>query len=355
MYTIKIPRAELFAKVSFVLFIFFTIFTTSIPFQDTLQEAGEVGTTNLINVALFPFLFLLSFIAFIPKYKEVIDLIKNEKMFSVFLLWAIISTGWSSYPTVTLKRWFQIFDYFFIIAVFFSYCKSLEEVVKSIKPVVFIYLTLSIIVVFVIPGAKDPRFGTWRGLTSHKNSLGEVSMICILLTVLFYKYEKTLVNKIVVIVFILISVALLVGANSSTALINFVIFFSASTLFVVLTSIFRRVGIGKFVTFFSVFTILILFWLIYTQAPEVIEAVDVTGKDVTTLSDRTFLWQYILSEISNHPIIGCGFRGFWVIDSPGILTIWNAFPFMPIQAHSGYLDITNEVGVIGIGLFVLIL
>jgi len=27
---------------------------------------------------------------------------------------------------------------------------------------------------------------------------------------------------------------------------------------------------------------------------------------------------------------------------------------MPIQAHSGYLDITNEVGLIGIALFILI-
>jgi O-antigen ligase len=354
MYTIRIPRADLFAKVSFVIFIFFTIFTTSIPFQSTLQESGEVGTTNLISVALFPFLFLLSFIAFIPNIKKIVEIVKNEKFLSIFLLWALFSIGWSAYPDTSFKRWFQIFDYVFISVVFFSYCNSIEEIVKSIKPIVYIYLAVSIIVVFIVPGAKDPRFGSWRGLTAHKNSLGEIAMICVILMSIFYKYETTLINKSISITFLLISIALLIGANSSTAIINFVIFFIISVIFLIQSSLFKRIGVGKFISLFSIVTILITFYLLYTQAPEIIQALDVTGKDVTTLSERTYLWEYIMMEISKHPIIGCGFRGFWVIDSPGILTVWNAFPFLPIQAHSGYLDITNEVGIVGIGLFILI-
>ncbi len=354
MFRIKIPRADLFAKVSFVIFIFFTIFTTSIPFQSTLQESGEVGTTNLISVTLFPLLFLLSLIGCIPNIKKIIEIIKKEKMFSLFLLWAFFSISWSSYPETSFKRWFQIFDYAFISAVFFSYYDSIEKIVKSIKPIVYIYLAVSIIVVFIVPGAKDPRFGSWRGLTAHKNSLGEIAMICIILMSIFYKYETTLIKKSISITFLLISIALLIGANSSTAIINFTIFFVVSILFLIQSSLFKRIGVGKFVSLFSITTLLLIFYLFYTQAPEVIQSLDVTGKDVTTLSERTYLWEYILIEISKHPIIGCGFRGFWVIDSPGILTVWNAFPFMPIQAHSGYLDITNEVGLIGIGLFILI-
>ena len=355
MYSIKIPRAELFAKVSFVLFMFFTIFTTSLPFQESIQESGEVRASNMINVLLYPFLFMLSFIAYLPKHKELMNMFKKEKMYSVFLLWALLSIVWSSYPSVSLKRWFQIFDYMFIIAVYFTYCNSVEDVINAIKPVVYLYLVLSILVVFTVSGAIDPRFGTWRGLTSHKNSLGEVSMICVLLTIIFYKYDKTLIRKSITIFFLLISMVLLVGANSSTALINFMIFASSSTLFILLSAIFDRIGVGRFASLISITTILILFLLVYTQAPELIEAMDVTGKDVTTLSDRTFLWEYILDEISSHPITGCGFRGFWVVDSPGMEKIQHIFPFMPIQAHSGYLDITNEVGLIGIGFFAFIL
>jgi O-antigen ligase len=305
-------------------------------------------------VALFPFLFLLSLIAFIPNIKKIVTIIKKEKMLSIFLLWAFFSISWSSYPDTSFKRWFQIFDYFFISIVFFSHFDSVEEIIKSIKPIVYIYLAISIIVVIIVPGAKDPRFGSWRGLTAHKNSLGEIAMICVLLMSIFYKYETTLIKKSISITFLLISIALLVGANSSTAIINFVIFFIISALFFIQSSLFKRLGIGKFVSLVSLATILITFYLFYTQAPEVIQSLDVTGKDVTTLSERTYLWEYIMIEISKHPIIGCGFRGFWVIDSPGILTVWNAFPFMPIQAHSGYLDITNEVGIVGIGLFILI-
>jgi O-antigen ligase len=154
--------------------------------------------------------------------------------------------------------------------------------------------------------------------------------------------------------FFLISLALLVGASSSTALINFVIFVVCTLSFLVLSSVFRRVGLGKFVSLFSISTTLVIFLLLYTQAPEVISSLDVTGKDVTTFSERTFLWEYIQLEIAKHPILGCGFRGFWVVDSPGMEEIQRIFPFMPIQAHSGYLDITNEVGIIGLILFLFI-
>jgi len=53
-------------------------------------------------------------------------------------------------------------------------------------------------------------------------------------------------------------------------------------------------------------------------------------------------------EISKHPLLGCGFRGFWVVGSIGIYTIHSAFLFMPIQAHNGFLDIMNEGGIVAL-------
>ena len=329
-----------------------TFFGTSIPFQKKAEEAGDVESSNIINVLLYPTLFLLSSIAFIPNVKKILNILKKEKVLTFFLLWALLSIGWSAYPFVSFKRWFQIFNYLFIPLVFFSYVSSIRDMVKTIKPILFVYLTISIVVVFIIPAAKDPLFGTWRGLAPHKNVLGQISLMCtVLLTIIIY-YETDLIKRTISIFYLFIAIALLFGANSSTNILAFLLFTFSTIVFYLQFSIFSKLGIGRFIALSSVFSFIGIFYLIFTQTPEIVEALNLTGKDVTTFSDRTYLWEYMMFEISKHPILGCGFRGFWVVDSIGIQTIWNRFLFLPIQAHNGYLDIMNELGIIGIGLLI---
>ena len=291
---------------------------------------------------------MFAFIAFVPNAKKVFDIIKREKILTFFLIWALISITWSAYPLVSIKRWFQVFNYLFIPLVFFSYCKSIQQIIGTIKPILFIYLSLSIIVVFIIPGAKDPLFGTWRGFSPHKNALGQIVLMCTILMSLLIIYETNLYKKIINFMYLLIAIVLLIGAFSSTIILAFVLFASASFIYYLQASVFNKLGIGRFVALSSIFSFAGIFYLIYSQTPEIIESLNLTGKDITTFSDRTYLWEYMMFEITKHPILGCGFRGFWVIGSIGIQTIWNRFLFLPIQAHNGYLDIMNEMGVIGL-------
>lgn len=349
---IRIPKAHLFAKVSFAIFMITTFFGTSEPFRKKSEEAGDVATSNIVSTLLYPTLFLLSLSGFIPKAKKIIEILKRDRVLTFFLIWALLSITWSAYPFVSFKRWFQIFNYLFIPLVYFSYISSIKEIVKTIKPILYVYLFISIIVVFIVPGALDPVFGTWRGLAPHKNVLGQISLMCIILLTITIYYEKVLVKRAVSSFFLLIAIALLLGANSSTNIIAFLLFAFSSTLYYMLTSAFGKLGIGRFIALSSIFSFIGIFYLIFTQAPEIIEALNLTGKDVTTFSDRTYLWEYMILEISEHPILGCGFRGFWVVESIGIQTIWNRFLFLPIQAHNGYLDIMNELGIIGIGLLI---
>lgn len=352
---IRIPRADLYANVSFIIFMVTTFFGTSIPFQKKAEEAGDVASSNIISMLLYPTLFLLSLVAFLPNTKKIINYLKQEKILSFFLLWALFTITWSAYPFVSFKRWFQIFNYLFIPLVYFSYVDSIKQVISTIKPILFVYLSISIIVVFVVPGALDPLFHTWRGLAPHKNVLGQISLMCIILLSITLYQEDTLKQKIITSIYLCIAVVLLIGANSSTNILAFLLFLSSSAIFYLQTSIFKQLGIGRFIALASIFSFLGIFYLLYTQAPEIVESLNLTGKDVTTFSDRTYLWEYMMFEISNHPIFGCGFRGFWVVDSLGIERIWSRFLFLPIQAHNGYLDIMNEMGIIGIILLVLLL
>lgn len=72
-----------------------------------------------------------------------------------------------------------------------------------------------------------------------------------------------------------------------------------------------------------------------------------------TFYDRGKLWTVMLWHISEHPIIGCGFQAFWTLENPKLLLLYQTFIWLPNQAHNGYLDVLNEIGVIGLALFLI--
>lgn len=89
MYTIKIPRADIIAKISFAIFIFITFFGTSLPsFQAKMQEIGteDIETSNIVNQIIYPILFFLSFIAFLSNTQSAISIIKRKNCSQSYFL-----------------------------------------------------------------------------------------------------------------------------------------------------------------------------------------------------------------------------------------------------------------------------
>jgi O-antigen ligase len=71
-----------------------------------------------------------------------------------------------------------------------------------------------------------------------------------------------------------------------------------------------------------------------------------------TLSGRTFIWDFVNFEIAKSPLLGWGYRSFWLVgpDSPNIVDGWGWIKNMP-SAHNGYLDTILDTGHIGLVLF----
>ena len=75
----------------------------------------------------------------------------------------------------------------------------------------------------------------------------------------------------------------------------------------------------------------------------------------TSFTGRTFTWEAMVGEIGKHPIIGIGFSSFWRgPGSPADVIVeqvrWNVN-----SAHNGFLDVTNELGLVGLALLLLFL
>src|SRR5262249_23761737 len=75
--------------------------------------------------------------------------------------------------------------------------------------------------------------------------------------------------------------------------------------------------------------------------------VEILGRE-TTLTGRLPIWQGILTNFSSHPFFGVGYDAFWTISNREALrVIFAGSKWAASHAHNGYLDILNELGIIG--------
>jgi O-antigen ligase len=75
-----------------------------------------------------------------------------------------------------------------------------------------------------------------------------------------------------------------------------------------------------------------------------------TGMDVT-FTGRSEIWAIIVARIHMNPLLGVGYGAYWigpVAQSPSYEFIWRMGGFYPGSAHNGYLDVTNDLGWIGL-------
>lgn len=68
------------------------------------------------------------------------------------------------------------------------------------------------------------------------------------------------------------------------------------------------------------------------------------GRD-PTLTARTGLWASVL-RMSGNPMLGTGFESFWL--GPRLERMWTEYPWRPMQAHNGYIEIFLNLGWLGI-------
>ncbi|MBL7093223.1 O-antigen ligase family protein [candidate division KSB1 bacterium] len=342
------------AIVSFVIFLFFGFFGTSLPFQEHVTETGDFGTSNIINQIVYSFLFLFSCFALFPKIPELYFLIKKEKFLSFFLIWCLISITWSDFSFVSFKRWFRIFSVALICISFLLHVRSDYNIIKYIKLILYPYVILSLFVVLFIPGASDPMFDTWRGFASTKNHLGQMSLISILLCFIILNVKCSHKEKIFTYFILMISLILLVGSTSTTSILALLVFlFLSSLLFV--DSIFKPLGVGNSFTVVIISGFLLIFISIMFADPQLISVIpNAFGKDMT-FTGRIDLWDYMFREINKHLLFGAGYQSFWVMENIDLIILYEEFVWLPLQSHNGYIDIINEVGLIGFFLFVLML
>lgn len=347
---VRITSFYVVAHITFFLYLFFLFYGTSVPFQEHIQDIDEISTSNIVNQVVYTLLFLTALYSLIPKWNFVISLIRKEKIFFIFLLWCSLTLLWSQYPFISFKRLFQYLTTYFVYLSILSHIGSPSQLFKYFKFFLSIYVVVCLASIFTVPAAVDD-YGAWRGLAASKNHLGQMSLICIL----FFSHfatTSTLKQKIFFGILLLFALILFLGSSSVTSLLTLLLIIGLIGG-QYLDKLFEGVRIGRTISVITSLFIIILIALTLFLAPGLLAGVvGEAGKDLT-LTGRTDLWHDVFQFAKRHLILGCGFQGFWVLDSLQIQELYQSYIWLPIQSHNGYLDILNETGLIGLFLFLM--
>lgn len=346
-------NAPKLARVSFFLYLFFLFFGTSLPFQDAPAELQDTEASNLVNQIVFSALYLVSFLALLPEKQRILQLVRKEKYLALFLFWSLATVFWSDFGFVSFKRWAQSLGMVVVFSAALLHREPGRKILDDLKAVLLLYVPLSILAVLLVPGATEPGYTAWRGLTSQKNTLGQVSLASLIVFTLSWR-EDVSWNRVATCLCWCLSLALLIGSKSTTSFLAAgVLLFLAMALRAEKTLL--RPVAGRLLSSMIVLAFFLFpFLLLYLEPTVLTSIVDVFGKDMTFTS-RVDIWENVFDDAKRHLFIGCGFDGYWVAGNSRLDLLYKDLPWVFNQAHMGYLDILNETGVVGLFLFALMM
>lgn len=207
---------------------------------------------------------------------------------------------------------------------------------------VVVVMSLLTALLFSFGKADGDHLGSWRGLYSHKNGLGEMAAFsAIFFGALLYSDRR---YKAVRWFFFLVSVSCLVMSGSATSL-------AATASALSLVFILKRIsGIRIRGVYRGLLSIFVLLFVVFGVFLAVESAVDLVGRDLT-FTGRTFIWEQYVEIGGERPFTGWG----WTAASTNedVVNAVREFVKLPYlrTTHSVYVQMFVEFGYLGFLLY----
>lgn len=317
------------------------------PTKDDLAEG------SMANVVVDMLMGVLAAGLLMTRGRAAYRLMTGAKLLLMFVGWCLVTALWADYPLIVLKRWIRLAILGLCSMAFVIEMADEKDAVRCLWNVCMGYVGATLLAVLLFPGAVDLE-GNFIGWALTKNTLGQTVFITTLVGLAALQTSDRWPRRIASLLGLALSVFILYKSKSMTSIL--------CTAMVVLIWAACRAG-RRFKTTAYGRAIPVVFGMfacsagvvILLMVPDLIEgSFGLIGKDLT-FTDRVSLWDYLLSGIPDHLMQGVGYQGFWVAGSLKLSALFAQFPWMPNQAHNGYLDIVNETGLVGVSLFVLAL
>ena len=319
----------------------------SVQIQGKLTEGSPIDS-NFLSVLL-----ALAVIVLITRKLAWRAIIKDNLAIFVFFSFMLLSVLWSDLFEVSLKRWIRTAGDLAMVLLILSEPKPIEAAKTVIRRSAYVLLPMSILLIkyFRNIGVAYTENGSttmWIGVTTHKNVLGYVMMVCVIYFIgdlLATKWRRRAID----LVFLAMITWLFVGTDDSKGSQT-----SLSALGIALCAL----GAGRWLgddparlkrAAITVTVAAALFALLYQTLGDRAFDASMTslGRDAT-LTGRTEIWNIVLDVGPGNFLLGRGYGSFW--SGSTAEQVWDRLTYHThfTQSHNGYIDIYLELGVIGL-------
>lgn len=326
-------------------FVFFVLLLSTGAFQNLAVTPGDVpdaasGQANM--QVLWILIYLVTIVLLFRTCKDAIRYAAREYLLLALVLLALGSMMWSADPGVSLRRGAALV-LTCLFGVYFASRFTLREQLHLLAGICGTCVVFSL--VFGILGIGTPVvdvIGSWYGVFVHKNVLGRMMVLCILvfLTLVQARSEK----KSLLWIGAGLAFVLLLLSRSTTSLAVLV----AMLAFLPFCGTLRRgkSPVARIVLFAAAVSTLGLYWV----SNHLMDILQFLGKDVT-LTGRLQLWILSVTMALRRPWLGYGYNAFWLGPGSSSARLLAAIQWDAPHAHNGLLEIWLELGLVGVGLF----
>jgi O-antigen ligase len=285
------------------------------------------------------------------RWRSTLKTLQMDLSLGLFVGLSLLSVLWSEYPSVT-QFYARDFVQMTLFGLYLAARFSAQEQLLYLAAGCGLSTIVSAVLAIALPQYgvhQTDHLGAWRGIYIHKNNLGAMMVVS---TLVFYLLTTTRPKRGNGWLWggLFFSIALVLLSTSKTALV----LMATILLFSYGYRHFRWQGRWSVVLFSLAIMLiggtgLLLFanWATLTNE---------LGRDVT-LSGRTQIWGLALEQLQYHPWLGFGRRAFfaeggkYALEAGKRLSL--SLTYFPPHAHNGFLDLTLDVGLIGLSLFLL--
>lgn len=327
-------------------------------FSGDFTLAGDVGLSVPHPMARAIKLGLLALSVVILLWRNRLSWLEARALnpfFALFLALVPLSAIWSIDPSATINRFISLMS---IVSVCFAFVVlgwDRTRFQDVLRPLVTTLLVASVIFGILYPQyAIEVGEGTlknsWRGLTSQKNQFGMLSSFGVVLWLhAWFSKEKVWWAAFPGLG---LSFTCVLLSRSSTSLMSTTL----STVFMVLVMV-APSNLRRFMPYIvSTFAIVVVVYAlavlnIIPGTNLLLDPIaELTGKDMT-FSNRAVIWDIIKEHVQLAPVLGSGYGAYWtgpVPTSPSYTFLTRMEGFYPTQSHNGYLEVTNDLGFVGL-------
>jgi exopolysaccharide production protein ExoQ len=308
---------------------------------------GEVDVevtydTSSIRICYFA-IYSVTFALLLLRWRKVFYIIRQDKFLWILVVMPLLSILWSFDRAITIKDSITMVGSS-MFGLYLSTRYSIKKQLQLLTLTTGITVFLSLIFAVALPHygmMQDFHAGAMRGVYTHKNGLGQMMGLGILVFIALIIDDKKSYFAWIGLIFSILVLAL---AKSTASVINVSI---AAPFFLILNVIRLRYHL-MIPVLLSITTIgfSLSVWLNNN-----LESLAVSvGKD-PSITGRTPLWGFVWEMIQKQPWLGYGYGGFWQGWDGQAAQIWRAIQWTPNHPHNGLLALWIDLGLVGVVLF----